>query len=67
MSFKITDKWLNEFGNTIKVRGRNLVFVGKKGRQLQCRLRFLARREKISFKKYIVKAINRWTNSNRSI
>lgn len=59
-----TNEWLNAFGSIrdsklIQVRGNKIIFFGKKGRQLRCRLNYLARRDGISLRRFIINAIMR--------
>jgi hypothetical protein len=58
----VTQEWLDAFGltrNILRVRGNKLVFVGKRGRKLLCRLNYLAKRNGISSHKFIIDAIVR--------
>jgi len=58
----LTKEWIDAFGptrNLLRIRGCNIVFVGKRGAMFRCRLAYLAKREGISFRRFIIDAIKR--------
>lgn len=58
----VTKEWLDAFGptkNLIRIRGTSIFFIGKRGAMFRCRIAYLAKREGISFRRFIIDAIKR--------
>jgi len=45
---------VNPFGARILLRGSQIVFVGRAGRQCMCRVRYLARKKNKSARRFIL-------------
>lgn len=50
---------VNPFGARIIIRGSHVVFVGQKGRQVLCRIRYLAKKKNKSSRRFILDGIVR--------
>jgi hypothetical protein len=63
MTWKVTPEWLFKYCpepyKHIKMRNGSIVFVGKKGRQLLAQFKYLARKDKIGIRAFVIKAVYR--------
>lgn len=53
------DWQVNPFGARIIIRGCHIVFCGRAGRQVLCRIRYLARKKNKSERKFILDGLAR--------
>lgn len=63
MAWKLTPEWLFKFCpqpyKHIVRRGNNVVFIGKKGKKLFAQFKYLAKRQGISVRRFVIEAILR--------
>jgi hypothetical protein len=50
---------VNPFGARVILRGSKIVFVGRAGRQLMCRIRYLAKKKNKSFRQFVIDGLIR--------